>query len=330
MLLFSILALATATVVPNQKRQATTLKAAAGASPYVGAAIANSHLSESAYATTAARDFNIFTPENEMKWDATEPQQGVFNFAAADNIVNFALNNGAKVRGHTFVWANQLPSWVSGLSASQLDAALKNHITQVMTHYKGKIYAWDVVNEHIEENGAIKDTIWSRAFGIDLFTKSLTYARAADPAAKLYINDYNIEGQNAKSDGLYNVVKQLQAKGVPLDGIGFQSHFINGQIPSTLKANLARFSALGLQVAITELDIRQQTSARNDALQATNYRDVVNACPQCVSITVWGVTDKYSWIPSTFSGYGAALLYDENYNKKQAWTATRDALAAQG
>ncbi|KAH8919013.1 glycoside hydrolase family 10 protein [Atractiella rhizophila] len=197
-----------------------------------------------------------------------------------------------------------------------------------MDRYKGRVQAYDIINEQIADNGTLKDTIWSRAFGYDLFEKGLRYARAADPKAKLFINDYNIEGINNKSDALYALAKQLLTKRVPLDGVGFQAHFTLGSIPPTLKENLRRFSDLGLQVAITELDIRQPLNATNPELHYQEYKQVVQACPQCVSITKWGVWDAGSWIPGFFPGYGSALTYDKEFRTKKAWYGFRDGLAS--
>jgi len=154
---------------------------------------------------------------------------------------------------------------------------------------------------------------------------------AADPKAKLYINDYNVEGKNQKSDGLYNLVKELKSKGVPIHGVGLQAHFILGQVPHDLAANMERFAALGLDVAVTELDVRilLPTTDEKLAQQAKEYAIVFKDClsvPKCVGITIWGVTDKHSWIPSVFNGYGDALLWDINYHPKPAVAAIEAAL----
>lgn len=275
----------------------------------------------------------MLTPGNEMKWDTTEPSRGSFNFAPADRLVSFAQANSMKLRGHTLVWHSQLPSWVSSLPTTQVKAAMENHITNEVTHYKGKLYAWDVVNEPFNEDGSFRTDAFYNAMGSGFVADALRTARAADPDAKLYLNDYNIEGQNAKSDAMYNLVKTLKSQGVPLDGVGFQAHFIAYQVPSTFKANLQRFTALGVNVAITELDDRIQLPATTASLaqQANDYAGVVNTClavSGCVGITQWGVGDADSWIPGTFPGYGAATLYDATYRPKPAYAATATALGA--
>lgn len=291
--------------------------AASAKGRYFGAAVAAGHLGESAYATTLDREFNSATPENEMKWDATEPTRNSFSFGSADQIVSHAQAKGMKVRGHTLVWHSQLPGWVGSLGAGDLQTAMDNHITKVMQHYKGKIYAWDVVNEAFQDggSGARRSSPFQDKLGDGFIEHAFRTARAADPAAKLCYNDYNTDGVNAKSNAVYNMVKDFKQRGVPIDCVGFQSHF-NSQspVPSDYRQNLQRFADLGVDVQITELDIEGSGSA-----QATSYSNAVGAClavSRCTGVTVWGVTDKYSWRSS-----GTPLLFDDNYNKKQAYDA---------
>ncbi|PSR75767.1 hypothetical protein PHLCEN_2v8884 [Hermanssonia centrifuga] len=281
------------------------------------------------YTKVIETQFSIFTPENEMKWESIEPEPNGFDFTAADEIVRFAESVNAKVRGHNFMWGNQLPPWVNDtLSATELDRALKNHITTIMDHYRGKLYSWDVINEMISDNTpneTFKDNIWTQKFGEEAMPKALTYARAVDSQPKLYINDYSIEGINSKSDALYSVVSSFLADGVPVDAIGFQCHFTLGQIPDTLQENLQRFADLGLDVAITELDINLMGPSNATALeqQAKDYWTVVNACVQtkrCVSTSVWGVSDDHSWIPN-----GSVLPWNAEKQPKPAFYAIADA-----
>ncbi|GHF91449.1 endo-1,4-beta-xylanase [Streptomyces griseosporeus] len=295
---------------------ATTLgSAAAGKGRYFGTAVAASHLGEAAYANTLDTEFNAVTPENEMKWDATEPTRGSFSFGAADQIVSHAQGKSMKIRGHTLVWHSQLPGWVSGLGATDLRTAMNNHITQLMTHYKGKIYAWDVVNEAFQDggSGARRSSPFQDKLGNGFIEEAFRTARATDPDAKLCYNDYNTDGINAKSNAVYAMVKDFKARGVPIDCVGFQSHFNSASpVPSDYQANLQRFADLGVDVQITELDIEGSGSA-----QATNYANVVKAClavTRCTGLTVWGITDKYSWRSS-----GTPLLFDSDYGKKPAY-----------
>ncbi|WTJ79183.1 endo-1,4-beta-xylanase [Kitasatospora sp. NBC_01539] len=302
---------------------ASTLAGSAAAKGrYFGAAVAANHLGESAYASTLDAEFNAVTPENEMKWDAVEATRNTFTYGAADQIVSHAQSKSMKVRGHTLVWYSQLPGWVGGLGATDLRTAMNNHITQVMTHYKGKIYAWDVVNEAFQDgsSGARRSSPFQDKLGSGYIEEAFRTARSVDPNAKLCYNDYNTDGQNAKSNAVYAMVKDFKQRGVPIDCVGFQSHFNSASpVPSDYQANLQRFADLGVDVQITELDIEGSGTA-----QATSYGKVTTAClavTRCTGMTVWGIPDKYSWRSS-----GTPLLFDDNYGKKPAYTAVLNAL----
>jgi endo-1,4-beta-xylanase len=325
-------ALALAVSSPAAHAAASTLSGAAeGSGRYFGTAVDPSHFSETSYTNLLSTQFDAVTPENQMKWDTVEPSQNSFNYGPGDQVASYAQSHNQKIRGHNLVWHNQLPGWVTSTPTSTIKSVMDNHITNEVTHYKGKIYAWDVVNEPFDDSGNLRTDVFYQAMGSGYIAEALRTARAADPNAKLYLNDYNIEGGGAKANAMYNLVSSLKQQGVPIDGVGFESHFILGQIPSDLQTNMARFAALGLDVAITELDIRMQTPSDSTKLaqQANDYKTVVNAClaiSRCVGITTWGITDKYSWVPGTFSGQGAALLWDENYAAKPAYTSTLNAL----
>ncbi|MGA3056937.1 MAG: endo-1,4-beta-xylanase [Candidatus Limnocylindrales bacterium] len=303
----------------------------------VGTAVGLPQLdTDTKYAEILAREFNSVTPENAMKWGPVERVQGTFDWSGADEIVAFAQAHGQKVRGHTLVWHSQLPGWLSdgAFTGTQLGEILKNHIATEVGRYAGKIYAWDVVNEAFADDGTWRDTIWLRGLGQGYVADAFRWAHAADPGAKLYINDYDVEGINAKSDALYNLVKSLKAQGVPIDGVGFQAHYdMTNPFPTDVAGNLKRFADLGVEVAFTELDARFKLPVTESALaqQATYYGQTVAAClavPACVGVTVWGFTDKYSWVPSGFPGEGAACLLDENLNPKPAYRAVEEALMA--
>ncbi len=316
-----ITAVAGVVVMSGTASAATTLGAsAAERGRYFGTAVAANRLSEPDYVNVLNAEFNSVTPENEMKWDALEPNRGSFSFANADRIVTQARGRGVSVRGHTLVWHSQLPGWVGGLDTNNLRSAMNNHIDQVMAHWRGQIHSWDVVNEAFEENGSRRQSVFQQRLGNGYIEEAFRRARAADPNAKLCYNDYNTDGQNAKSNAVYAMVQDFKSRGVPIDCVGFQSHF-NAQspVPSDYRANLQRFANLGVDVQITELDIEGSGTA-----QANNYRTVTEAClavSRCTGITVWGVTDKYSWRPN-----GTPLLFDGNYNKKPAYTAVLNAL----
>jgi len=298
---------------------------------YVGTELTGGMPSNATIASIAGTQFDMVTPGNEMKWDTTEPSNGTYNFGPGDNIVNFAQSHSMRVRGHNLVWHSQLPSWVSSLPLNQVQGAMEAHITTEATHYKGKVYAWDVVNEPFNDNGTLRADVFDNAMGSGYIADAIRTAHNADPNAKLYLNDFNIEGENAKSNALFSLAQSLVQQGVPLGGIGLESHFILGQIPSDMQANMQRFANLGLDVAVTELDDRIQlpASSANLQQQATDYSNVVKNClnvSRCVGVSQWGVGDADSWIPGTFSGFGAATMYDNNYQPKPAFNAVASAL----
>src|SRR5437660_5196263 len=306
----------------------------------IGTALAANHLSADAtYASIGAAQFNSVTPENEMKWGVVEPTRGQFNWSGADQVVSFAQSHSERVRGHNLVWHSQLPSWVNSTNfptASSVLTLMQQHVATEVGRYKGRAAVWDVVNEPFNDDGSLRSDIFSRATpsngspGSGYIATALRAARTADPNAKLFLNDFNIEGVNAKSTAMLNLVKSLKSQGVPIDGVGFESHFILGQVPPSLQQNISRFTALGVSVEITELDVRMTlpTTSAKLTQQASDYRTVVNAClavSGCRAITVWEFTDKYSWVPGAFSGQGAADLYDQNLQTKPAYTAVQQA-----
>ncbi|MBO3089212.1 endo-1,4-beta-xylanase [Cellulomonas dongxiuzhuiae] len=316
------LAVTAAVAIPAQAAGSTLQDAAKDRGRYFGTAIAASRLSDSTYATIANREFNMITAENEMKMDATEPNQNQFNYSQGDRILQWAQQNGKQVRGHALAWYSQQPGWMQRMEGSSLRSAMLNHVTQVATHYKGKIYAWDVVNEAFADgsSGGRRDSNLERT-GSDWIEAAFRAARAADPAAKLCYNDYNTDDwSHAKTQGVYRMVSDFKSRGVPIDCVGLQSHF-NPQspVPANYQTTIERFAALGVDVQITELDIEGSGSA-----QAENYRKVTQAClnvARCTGITVWGVRDTDSWRAS-----GTPLLFDGNGNKKAAYTAVLDTL----
>ncbi|MEU6879922.1 non-reducing end alpha-L-arabinofuranosidase family hydrolase [Streptomyces sp. NPDC046712] len=308
------------TLLPSSAGAAALGTQAAPSGRYFGTAVAAGRLGDSAYAAISDREFNMITPENEMKWDAIEPSRGNFNFGPADRIVNHAMARGQRLRGHTTVWHSQLPSWVSSIRDAQtLRSVMNNHITTQMTHYKGKIYAWDVVNEAFADGGSgrLRSSVFQNVLGNGFIEEAFRTARAADSSAKLCYNDYNIENwSDAKTQGVYRMVKDFKSRGVPIDCVGFQSHFGAGGPPTSFKTTLAAFAALGVDVQITELDIAQASP--------THYANTVSTClsvARCTGITVWGVRDSDSWR----SGENP-LLFDNNGKPKPAYTAVMNAL----
>ncbi len=305
----------------------------------IGAAVNPGALkNEAAYAGALAREFNQLEPENAAKFGPIHPQQDTYNFDPVDLQVAFAKAHQMAVRGHTLVWHNQNPAWLTGgtFTPVQLSEILQKHIQAVVGRYAGQIYAWDVVNEALNDDGTLRKTIWSGSPGY--IEQAFRWARAADPKALLFYNDFGAEGINAKSDAIYQMAKDFKTRGVPIDGIGLQMHLTSRPVPiAGMEANIQRITDLGLQVQYTELDVRlpvESGKAADDALatQAGIYHDVVALCVKfklCTAIQTWGFTDKYSWIPGRFRGMGAALVFDADYQSKAAYRSIASALTGE-
>jgi len=300
----------------------------------VGAALNDTLFSDQTYREVAAREFNRITPESVLKWSTIEPRPGEFNFGPGDAYVAFAEENGQRVHGHTLVW-HYVPQWVTDASRSrdELREVLRRHVQRTVAHWRGRIASWDVVNEPLGDDADLYDNVWLRTLGPDYIADAFRWAREADPDAVLFINDFDIEGINAKSDRLYHLVRTLRAQGVPIDGVGFQTHVAKMTLPDTFEANLRRFADLGVRVAITELDVRMPLPVTQQRLerQAAIYARVLRAClrlPACDAVTMWGFTDAHSWINREFPGQGAPLPFDDAYRRKPAYWALHDTLAA--
>jgi endo-1,4-beta-xylanase len=313
----------------------------------VGTAVDASALANDAtYSKAVASQFNTVTPENAMKWQVVEPERGKLDFTDADKLVAFAKAHNQKVRGHTLVWHSQLPTWLeTGLSDGSIGKTearriLKQHIATEMGHFKGDIWAWDVVNEAFEDDGSgtlRAESPWLKVLGPGYIADAFRWAHKADPKAILFYNDYNIEGVNPKSDAVYKLVKELRSEGVPIQAVGVQGHLsTNYPLPEDMQANLHRFGKLGLKTAVTEADVRIELPADAAEVQAQSngYSYMLQSClleRSCISFTVWGFTDKYSWIPGVFPTEGQANLYDENFQPKPAYEAVqRDLKLAKG
>lgn len=335
----------------------------------IGSAVRLSSLrADGRYRDTFLREFRSLTPENEMKMQALQPRRGQYDFAATDELVRFARRHGKDVRGHTLVWGQALPLWLvdhgaldriglrlppialprlpnplgklvgdtttllTGWRRDELMEVMKDHIRTVMRRYKGDIVEWDVVNEPMADNGSLAPTVWQRFIGPQHIEQALRTARAVDPKAKLFINDYAVEHPGAKLEGLVRLARDLVARGVPLDGIGLQSHtHIAGYTDeATLTRTMRRFTRLGLEVQITEmdvgtslLDVGRPERLRRQALAYGAAARACNAVPGCTRLTTWGFTDAVSWLSAGESG----LLFDGSYRPKPALGAVRAAFA---
>jgi endo-1,4-beta-xylanase len=277
----------------------------------------------------------MLTPENAMKFGPLHPDPDRYNFADADAIIAFAKANAMQVRAHTLVWHEDLPRWLTERNVTREDlmANLRQHILTVVGRYRGRVVAWDVVNEAMADSGSLRDTIWLRGIGPDYIDLAFRWAHEADPQARLFYNDYGGEGLGRKSDAIYGLVRNLQTRGVPIHGVGLQTHIRLESSPALrdVAANMNRLAALKLEVHITEMDVRIEGPVTEEALaaQARIYRDMLGVClsaKNCKAFVLWGFTDRHSWIPQFFPQWGAALIFDESYRPKPAYTALMDAL----
>ena len=313
----------------------------------IGAAIAGYHLDENwGYKNTAVSEFNYVTAENEMKWDQVEPSPNWFNFSPGDHIVDFALANQMAVKGHCLVWHSQLPGWVEQLHGREITiSAMKRHIEQMMSHYSGRVTSWDVVNEAVttdtntgDTNARMRETVFYNEIGDDYIDIAFHHARAQDPTAKLYYNDYSIDGLNAKSDFVYTMIADMLDRGVPIDGVGFQMHIgPPNNIPTAdeVVENFRRFTDLGIEILISEMDINLCGDLITQQQQWDLYHNVVQACfnnVHCTAITFWGINDGYSWLndwsTARCNGQNSrSLLFNDYFQKKQTYYEVLDALS---
>ncbi|MBK9926937.1 MAG: endo-1,4-beta-xylanase [Anaerolineales bacterium] len=324
----------TPTIIPTSEVSLRELASQRGL--LFGAGVSAQQLAEDNYGALVAREFNQITADNAMKFKSLHPLQKVYDFKVADKLIAFAQQNNMVVRGHTLVWHSQLSSWVENgnFTRDEMIAILKDHVTTVVSHYRGQVEYWDVVNEAVaDEDGSLRDTVWLRTIGPEYIDMAFQFAHEADPKAKLFYNDYNNEDMGMKSNAVYDLVKGMVERGVPIDGVGLQMHLILESPPQTADVieNMKRLDDLGLEVNITELDVRMKVPASDADLsaQATVYGDMMQAClsvPNCKVFTIWGFSDRHSWIPGFFDGYGSALIFDDAMNPKPAYLALLNAL----
>src|ERR1043166_3028697 len=337
------------------ERHSSTTKSSKGLKDYyrkyfpIGVAVMPSDL-KGDEATLILQQFNSLTAENSMKMGPVHPSEDRYNWADADSIVSFAQRNGLRVRGHNLCWHNQVPQWMFKDSAGNtvtkdvLLQRLKDHITAVVSRYKGKIYAWDVVNEAISDKPEeyLRPSTWYQICGEEYIAKAFEYAHAADPNAILFYNDYN-EINAIKREKIYRLVKSLKDAGVPIGGIGLQGHWaINEPSKEQLDSTLNKFSDLGLKIQITELDISVYPKEHNarerkpedadTALTEEKEKKQIGQYKMCFElfrkyrrvisgVTFWNVSDRHSWLDN-FPVRGRKdypLLFDKNLQPKKAF-----------
>ncbi len=321
----------------------------------IGAAVDRSVLQrgDAHYRETLVREFNGVVAENAFKPSEVWIGPREYDFSVTDALADFAQTNGLLVRGYTLVWHQQTPRWLAEhektLTPGECRDLLRDYIHAIVGRYKGRIAHWDAVNEavldapidapHPPGLRTGEGSVWERTLGPDYLQWAFEWVHEADPDARLYYNDYEIEAVCPKSDAIYNLVKGLLEKNVPIHGVGFQGHLLNGwRLTDSHIENTRRFTDLGLDWLITEADIRMELNGNPPTpeqlqTQATGYADLAHCCktdPRCTGLFVWGFTDAHSWIPGFRKGWGAALpldeQFDEQYEPKPAYNALCAAL----
>lgn len=291
------------------------------------------------YGRVLAREFNCLVAENHMKFKYLQPRRGEFDFAAADRMLDFSDRHGMAVRGHTLVWHNSIPDWLRQANVSRREALdiLRDHIFTVLDHFRGRVFAWDVVNEALGDtgDGFYRDTSWwHQTVGPEYIDHAFRWAHEADPEIQLFYNDYDVEWVELKCDRTRRLVESMQERGVPIHGVGFQYHTRAADAPSPedVARRVGRFNELGLAVHFTELDIKIPSSPsandlRQQAAAGRTAIEVALAADNCPAVVFWGFTDKYSWIPNFTKGaYDHALVFDREYRPKPVLNAMMEAL----
>lgn len=305
----------------------------------IGAAITSTQLNESAFASTLSGHFNQITAEYEMKMAKIWTSENSFNWTNGDALVDFAKQKGMKVHGHALVWYNSMPEWFKNANYDTLtyEAKVKDYITTTVKHYKdkGNVVSWDVANEIFSEDGTMRvEGVINGKFNdpIAFYGRCFQYVRDVDPNVKLFYNDYNVVLNSAKRAGIIKLVKRFQKDGYPIDGIGDQFHYTVTTSKEVMKTGLNDMASTGLLVHISELDLRVNVQKADDylftnsekAIQSQAYQSIVEmyeALPdkQKFAITLWGVTDKYTWLTGWWHPKEYPLLFDSNFNKKPAY-----------
>jgi endo-1,4-beta-xylanase len=279
--------------------------------------------------------FNSVTAENIMKPEFLHPSENIFNWTEADQLVDYCTSNSKRLHGHTLIWHQQLPHWMSNFQGDKEDweNMMKKHIFQIVNHFKGKVTSWDVVNEAFNDDGTLRNSIWRKNIGSSYIEKAFQYAHEADPDAKLFYNDYSVVINPVKRKAILSLLNNLKAKGIPVDGIGIQMHIFNG-FPENIEISnaIADIWKNDFLVHISELDIsinplsRQMQEAPQSQLerQAEKYLYIFKTYDKIpdkykFGITIWGVGDSDSWIRYYYNRNDFPLLFDDNYQPKSAY-----------
>ncbi len=282
------------------------------------------------YADTAAREFNLLTPENSMKMDLMNPAPGRYQFADADNLVTFAQQNNMTIHGHPLLWYTQVPEWVEQSDPADREILMREYIVRILQRYEDSITLWDIVNEPMDEAGNLRNSVWFQGMGEQYIDIAYHQARQILPQATLILNEYDIEFNGPKSDGFFNLVERLQSRAVPLDAIGFQMHlFTTFDQFDEVRQKFQRAADLGLDIYVTELDVSfpEGSTQRDFERQGEIYHEVLSICleqPRCKALQTWGFTDQYSWRERL-----QPLLLDSRYQAKPAYGRLQDRLSGQ-
>jgi endo-1,4-beta-xylanase len=342
-LLCLLLIFGLSSIIAQEDTDTPTLRDLAEANDiYIGSVAWTQHLSNPRHAEVLGSEFNMFVHEHQAKFCMVQQQQGIYNFRDVDSLMDFAEENNMVVRGHTLIWHSCEPEWLTNgdFSRDEAIAIMRDHIYTMVGRYKGRIPIWDVVNEAID-GATYRNTTLYRIIGEDYIELAFQFAHEADPDALLFYNDYGAEGLNAKSQAIYDMVSDFVARGVPIHGLGLQMHLQLGETEEgswlaqeNLRANMQRIADLGLQVQVTEMDVRHGGIATEEIYrrQAGDYRRTLEVCldlDACTAFIVWGVSDNFSWIRDWDAGNPNAepLLFSETYEPKLAYFAIADLLA---
>lgn len=329
---------------------ANSLKAVAqSGGRYYGAAVQLSQIeSDGDFRETVLRDCSCLTPEIHLKWDLLQPRRGAHEFGQVDRLTAFAARNGMRVRGHTLLWDQSTPQWAKDAVLQDKDwSVVADHFAAVLQRYEGKIQDWDVINEPLDigEPDDLRVNTFMKAFGPGYIRRALEEARAASPTARLALNDYGFDYdnpiENARRRRFLILLEQLKAVGAPIDQVGIQAHLDLSRGPADpriLRPFLQSIADMGLDIVITELDVKEEdyrasvaTRDRRVADEVTRYMEVALAQPAVKGVITWGLTDRHSWLQHTGDlGPGVVnrgLPFDSTFSPKPMYWAMRDAFA---